>query len=111
MIAGGKYTTYRVMARDAVDAVAHGLDGKVPPSCTDAVPLVGADGYPALWNSRARLAAASGLHVARIEHLLRRFGSLAEEVLALIADSRDLGRPLSGADDYLRAEVVYACTA
>ena len=110
MIAGGKYTTYRVMARDAVDAVAHGLDGKVPPSCTDAVPLVGADGYPALWNSRARLAAASGLHVARIEHLLRRFGSLAEEVLALIAERRDLGRPLSGADDYLRAEVVYACT-
>ena len=110
MIAGGKYTTYRVMARDAVDAVAHGLDGKVPPSCTDAVPLVGADGYPALWNSRARLAAASGLHVARIEHLLRRFGSLAEEVLALIAGQRDLGRPLSGADDYLRAEVVYACT-
>ncbi len=110
MIAGGKYTTYRVMARDAVDAVAHGLDGKVPPSCTDAVPLVGADGYPALWNSRARLAAASGLHVARIEHLLRRFGSLAQEVLALIAQRRDLGRPLTGADDYLRAEVVYACT-
>jgi glycerol-3-phosphate dehydrogenase len=110
MIAGGKYTTYRVMARDAVDAVAHGLDGKVPPSCTDAVPLAGADGYPALWNSRARLATASGLHVARIEHLLRRFGSLAEEVLALIAERRDLGRPLSGADDYLRAEVVYACT-
>ncbi len=110
MIAGGKYTTYRVMARDAVDAVAHSLDGKVPPSCTDAVPLAGADGYPALWNSRARLAAASGLHVARIEHLLRRFGSLAEEVLALISSRADLGRPLSGADDYLRAEVVYACT-
>src|SRR3984885_11288771 len=28
MIAGGKYTTYRLMARDAVDAVAHGLDGR-----------------------------------------------------------------------------------
>ena len=54
MIAGGKYTTYRLMARDAVDAVAHGLDGKVAPSCTDRVPLAGADGYPALWNSRAR---------------------------------------------------------
>ncbi len=110
MIAGGKYTTYRVMARDAVDAVAHSLDGKVPPSCTDAVPLAGADGYPALWNSRARLAAASRLHVARIEHLLRRFGSLAEEVLALIGSRADLGRPISGADDYLRAEVVYGCT-
>ena len=29
MIAGGKYTTYRLMARDAVDAVAHGLDWRV----------------------------------------------------------------------------------
>ena len=33
------------------DAVAHGLDGKVAPSCTDQVPLAGADGYQALWNA------------------------------------------------------------
>ena len=52
MIAGGKYTTYRLMARDAVDAVAHGLDGRVAPSCTDEVPLAGADGYLALWNAQ-----------------------------------------------------------
>ena len=44
MVAGGKYTTYRVMAKDAVDAVAHGLPGKVPPSCTDTTPLVGCRG-------------------------------------------------------------------
>jgi glycerol-3-phosphate dehydrogenase len=110
MIAGGKYTTYRVMARDAVDAVAHALDGRVPPSCTDAVPLAGADGYVALWNARYRLARSSGLHVARIEHLLGRYGSLTGEVLGLIAAEPDLARPLGGADDYLRAEVVYAVT-
>jgi glycerol-3-phosphate dehydrogenase len=108
MIAGGKYTLYRRMARDAVDAVAHGLDGKVAPSCTDVIPLAGADGYAALWNSRYGLARASGLHVARIEHLLRRYGSLTSEVLDLIAADPALGRPLTGADDYLRAEVVYA---
>jgi len=110
MIAGGKYTTYRVMARDAVNAVAHALDGRVPPSCTDSVPLAGADGYVALWNARYRLARSSGLHVARIEHLLGRYGSLTGEVLGLIAAEPDLGRPLGGADDYLRAEVVYAVT-
>jgi glycerol-3-phosphate dehydrogenase len=110
MIAGGKYTTYRLMARDAVDAVAHGLDGKVAPSCTDVIPLAGADGYAALWNSRYALARASGLHVARIEHLLRRYGSMTSEVLELIADDPALGRPLAGADDYLRAEVVYAAS-
>jgi glycerol-3-phosphate dehydrogenase len=110
MIAGGKYTTYRLMARDAVDAVAHGLDGRVAPSCTDAVPLVGADGYIALWNARYSLARSSGLHVARIEHLLRRYGSLTGEVLELIAAEPGLGKPLAGADDYLRAEIVYAAS-
>ncbi|MEU1386470.1 MULTISPECIES: glycerol-3-phosphate dehydrogenase/oxidase [unclassified Nonomuraea] len=110
MIAGGKYTTYRVMARDAVDAVAHGLDQRVPRSCTDRIPLAGAEGYQALWNSRHRLAHSAGLHVARIEHLLQRYGSLIDEVLELIEHDPSLGRPLAGADDYLRAEIVYAAT-
>jgi glycerol-3-phosphate dehydrogenase len=110
MIAGGKYTTYRLMARDAVDAVAHGLDGRVAPSCTDAVPLAGADGYVALWNARYTLARSSGLHVARIEHLLHRYGALVGEILDLIAAEPSLARPLDSADDYLRAEVVYAAS-
>ncbi len=110
MIAGGKYTTYRLMARDAVDAVAHGLDWRVPASCTHEVPLAGADGYLPLWNARHRLARSSGLHVARIEHLLHRYGSLATEILDLIAAEPDLGRPLAGAEDYLRAEIGYAAS-
>jgi glycerol-3-phosphate dehydrogenase len=110
MIAGGKYTTYRLMARDAVDAVAHGLDEKVAPSCTDQVPLAGADGFQALWNSRHALARSSGLHVARIEHLLGRYGTLISEVLELIAADPSLAKPLAGADDYLRVEAVYAVT-
>ena len=110
LVAGGKYTTYRLMARDAVDAVVHGLDWRTPPSCTDRVPLAGADGYLALWNARRRLATSSGLHVARIEHLLHRYGSLAREVLALVEADPSLGRPLAGADDYLRAEIYYAAS-
>jgi glycerol-3-phosphate dehydrogenase len=110
MIAGGKYTTYRLMARDAIDAVAHGLDGKIAPSCTDQVPLAGADGFQAMWNARAALAKSSRLHVARIEHLLRRYGTLIGELLDLIAADPSLGKPLGGADDYLRVEIVYAVT-
>ncbi|MHB1431171.1 MAG: glycerol-3-phosphate dehydrogenase/oxidase [Streptosporangiaceae bacterium] len=110
MIAGGKYTTYRLMARDAVDAVAHGLDEKVPPSCTDQIPLAGADGFQALWNARHQIARSSGLHVARVEHLLHRHGSLISELLDLIAADPSLARPLAGADDYLRVEAVYAAT-
>nr|WP_245773660.1 glycerol-3-phosphate dehydrogenase/oxidase [Pseudonocardia ammonioxydans] len=110
VVAGGKYTTYRVMAKDAVDAAAHGLDGRVPPSCTEDVPLLGAEGYHALTNATARLAATSGLHKARIEHLLGRYGSLIQEVLDLAADDPTLTEPLAGAPDYLRAEVVYAAS-
>ncbi|KAB2351764.1 glycerol-3-phosphate dehydrogenase [Actinomadura rudentiformis] len=108
LVAGGKFTTYRVMAKDAIDAVAHGLDGKVAESCTDRISLVGGEGFQAMWNARHRLASGSGLHVARIEHLLRRYGTLVDDLLELIKEKPDLGKPLNGADDYLRAEIVYA---
>jgi glycerol-3-phosphate dehydrogenase len=110
VVAGGKYTTYRVMAKDAVDEAVHGLDMRVAECVTEDVPLLGAEGYRALWNARARIAAKTGIHVVRVEHLLNRFGSMAEEVLDLIAKDPTLGEPLQAADDYLRAEVVYAAS-
>ncbi|MFD3436027.1 glycerol-3-phosphate dehydrogenase/oxidase [Streptomyces sp. NPDC058685] len=110
VVAGGKYTTYRVMAKDAVDEAVHGLDQRVAACVTENVPLVGAEGYTALWNARARMAARTGLHVVRVEHLLNRYGTLTEEVLALISDDPTLGEPLAAADDYLRAEIVYAAS-
>jgi glycerol-3-phosphate dehydrogenase len=111
VVAGGKYTTYRVMAKDAVDEAVHGLDRRVADCCTEDVPLMGAEGYHALWNARARTAARTGVHVARVEHLLNRYGALSEDVLDLVAQDPELGRPLTGADDYLRAEIVYAAAA
>ena len=107
-VAGGKYTTYRVMARDAVDAAARGLDAAVPPSATDVTPLVGAEGYRALWNGRRRLADQSGLHLARIEHLLQRYGSRVNELLDEVARRPEHAAPLEGAEDYLRVEAWYA---
>jgi glycerol-3-phosphate dehydrogenase len=109
-VAGGKYTTYRVMARDAIDAVARGLDRSVPPSVTHVTPLLGAAGFRALWNGRERLAAESGLHVARIEHLLGRFGARIHDLLEAVAADPALGRPLPGADDHLGVEVRYAAS-
>nr|WP_152626334.1 glycerol-3-phosphate dehydrogenase/oxidase [Streptacidiphilus carbonis] len=111
VVAGGKYTTYRVMAKDAVDEAVRTLDGGTPAtSVTEDVPLVGADGYRALWNRRQSMARDAGLHVARIEHLLNRYGSMVGEVLDLVRTDPSLGAPLAGADDYLEAEVVYAVT-
>lgn len=110
VVAGGKYTTYRVMAADAVDEAARGMDERVAPSCTEDIPLAGADGFHALWNQRQELAASSGLHVVRIEHLLGRFGSMIGEVLDLLRADPSLAEPLPGADDYLAVEALYAVT-
>lgn len=110
MIAGGKLTTYRVMARDAVDAAAESLDTEVRGSITERVPLLGAAGFEARTNQRVALARSSGLSIASIDHLLGRFGGLIDEVLALIASRPELSRPLTGTELYLAAEVVYAVT-
>jgi glycerol-3-phosphate dehydrogenase len=113
MIAGGKLTTYRVMAVDAVDAAGHSLKGTgtaIRDSITDRIPLVGADGFEARSNQRVALARRAGLHVARIDQLLGRYGSRIDDLLALIDARPDLATPLEHADDHLEAEVVYAVT-
>lgn len=109
-IAGGKYTTYRVMAADAVDEAAVDLPGRLQPSITDKVPLIGADGYHALVNQVDQLGARHGLHPYRVRHLLDRYGSLVHEVLATAEGRPDLLRPLAAAPDYLRVEVAYAAS-
>jgi glycerol-3-phosphate dehydrogenase len=114
MIAGGKLTTYRVMGKDAVDAAAHSLrttvNLTVRDSITDRVPLLGAADWETRSNQRVLLARRAGLHVARIDHLLGRYGGLVDDLLALIAERPSLASPLEGAEDYLAAEVVYAVT-
>jgi glycerol-3-phosphate dehydrogenase len=110
VVAGGKYTTYRVMAADAVNEAVRSLDGRVPDSCTDTVPLIGADGYRALWNQRRALAVSAGVHPVRVEHLLNRYGSCVHELLAMLKQDPSLAEPLPGADDYLRVEARYAVT-
>jgi glycerol-3-phosphate dehydrogenase len=110
VVAGGKYTTYRVMAKDAVDAAVHSLDARVPASVTENIPLIGAEGWEALKNSVNVLADRYGVHAAWIEHLLGRYGSLIDEVLEPLKDDPSLGEPLKGAPDYLRAEILYAAT-
>ncbi|NKY29337.1 glycerol-3-phosphate dehydrogenase/oxidase [Nocardia gamkensis] len=110
-IAGGKYTTYRVMAYDAVDEVAEDIPARVSPSVTAKVPLLGADGYFALVNQTVQLAETFGVHPYRIKHLLDRYGSLIEEVMAFAADKPELLQPITDAPSYLQVEAVYAAAA
>jgi glycerol-3-phosphate dehydrogenase len=106
-VAGGKFTTYRVMAQDVVDKAVRRL-GDVRHSGTADLPLLGADGYEAMWRDRADLARRHELSVGAVEHLLERYGTLTTELLALIDEDRSLAEPLPGAPEHLSAEVVYA---
>ncbi|HEY5852838.1 MAG TPA: glycerol-3-phosphate dehydrogenase/oxidase [Aldersonia sp.] len=110
-IAGGKYTTYRVMASDAVELAAEDIPARVYPSITEKVPLLGADGYFALVNQTVRLAEIHGLHPYRVKHLLNRYGSLIDDVLALAVGRPELLAPITDAPTYLQVEAVYAVEA
>ena len=110
-IAGGKYTTYRVMAEDAVDVAAEDIPARVASSITEKVPLVGADGYFALINQTVQLGEQYGLHPYRVKHLLDRYGSLITEVLELGRQTPELLQPITDAPDYLQVEAVYAAAA
>src|SRR3546814_16632742 len=66
------------------------------------------DGFETRSNHRVLLARRSGLHVARIDHLLGRYGGLVDDLLDLVEQRPELGEPLTGAEDYLAAEAVYA---
>jgi len=107
-IAGGKYTTYRLMAADAIDAAAEDIPSRVAPSVTDRVPLIGADGYFALVNQAEQLGMRHGLHPHRVRHLLDRYGSLLHGLLAMADDDPSLLEPVEAAPDYLRVEIAYA---
>jgi glycerol-3-phosphate dehydrogenase len=109
-VAGGKYTTYRVMARDAVDAAVNDLGRHTPPCVTDRIPLLGADGYHALANQADSLAEELGLPRWRVHHLLGRYGALLREVLEPADSDRRWLEPVPGAGGYLMAEIRYAAT-
>ena len=91
-IVGGKYTTYRVMARDAVDAAARDLGSRMP-SATDRLPLLGAAPPP-----------------VEQDWLRLRHGSCADEVLEIAEADPKLAAPLPGAGRYLTAEAIHAVT-
>ncbi|MFR9752117.1 glycerol-3-phosphate dehydrogenase/oxidase [Nocardia sp. 004] len=110
-IAGGKYTTYRVMAYDAVDEAAQDIPARVAPSITAKVPLLGADGYFALVNQTVQLAETYGVHPYRITHLLDRYGSLIDEVMSFAEGKPELVQPITDAPSYLQVEAVYAVAA
>jgi glycerol-3-phosphate dehydrogenase len=104
-IVGGKYTTYRPMAADAVDAIAGPLGRAIAPSMSEELPVVGSTGWRATLRQATALAARYDVDPSQVRRLVRRYGALTEEVLGV---DPALNRPLLGAPGYLAAEYVYA---
>ena len=109
-VAGGKYTTYRVMAEDTIDAATADFSPAPAAGCTETTPLVGADGYRALWNRRSSLVDEWGLTAATVERLLGRYGTVASDVADLAASDPAMAKPIPGGSGQLMAEAAYATT-
>ncbi len=94
-VTGGKLTTYRRMAADTVDLAMGRLDRRGR-SRTKRLRLLGAEGYEEPTGDDRRA------------HLLRRYGTLADELEALITADASLAEPLVPGLPYVAAEAVYA---
>ena len=107
-IVGGKYTTYRPMAMDAVDAAAKSLGRELPPSPTGRLPLIGAPGWVAVGNQLSRFATQYGVPEPTLQRMLHRYGDELPAVLAPITDDEALATPVPGAAGYLPVEFLWA---
>lgn len=107
-IAGGKYTTYRIMSRDVIDLAINELRKLSSESVTEKLPLIGADGYFALVQQIESIADESGLDSQTVTHLLNRYGSLISEILDLIKADPSLAKKVDANLPYIKAEIYYA---
>ncbi len=101
-ITGGKLTTWRRMAKMAVDALVE-RDGRYAPCRTDRIPL----GQPIPAD---RLTRVLGVPEDAYEHLAQRYGDRADRVLAIAQQRRELAKPILRGHPDLLAEVAFAAT-
>ncbi|CAM8895815.1 unnamed protein product [Rhodiola kirilowii] len=118
-ITGGKWTTYRSMAEDAVDVAIESGDLAPGNECiTNKLRLTGADGwdhayFTVLAQEFVRMkrtykgkVVPGVMDTSSAKHLSRSYGTLGERV-ALIAQNENLGKRLAHGYPFLEAEVAY----
>ncbi|TQO19350.1 glycerol-3-phosphate dehydrogenase [Rhodoglobus vestalii] len=110
VIAGGKFTTYRVMAKDAVDFALGKVAAKANPSTTASIALLGAEGLDDARDNTRELSERFGWNDQMIDHLLHRYGANIAEIAAIADAEPTMSQPLAHASAYLRVEIVYAIT-
>ena len=104
-VLGGKWTTYRLMAKDAIDAVDSQL--QAPRSCGTATHrLVGAvDYHRDFWKT---VQEASGFSDSVCRHLASNYGVDAMQVVALAQSNAVLAQPIVEGFPFVQAEIVFA---
>jgi glycerol-3-phosphate dehydrogenase len=108
-VSGGKYTTYRLMAEQTIDAALGVLGERAAarPGRTTTRRLVGAADRPELDRIAATVAGSASLEPAVAARLVARHGTQAPEVVALARETGLLGRLVDG-EDHLEGEVAWA---
>ena len=106
-INGGKFTTYRLMAAQTVDAALGRQEAKVRPSHTGEVPIVGAAPTSELSALAGEIARRTGLDERRSDRLVSRYGTDASRVIDLACEL-GLAQPLDPTISQLEAEIVWA---
>lgn len=107
-IAGGKLTTYRVMAADAVDFAIGPNRARQLRSTTEAIPLVGAVEIDRAQARLKHVAGRFGWSDALCDHLIHRYGSDVLTLITICESDPDLAAPVQFAEAYIRAEIVFA---
>lgn len=105
-VVGGKLTTYRRMAEDAVNLILGKPPGTASPTRT--LPLEGAERLGQVLPALRARARTLGVGRRSFHHLVRRYGTRAAAILDLVADRPDLAAPLADGLPHLAAEVVVA---
>jgi glycerol-3-phosphate dehydrogenase len=102
---GGKLTTYRQMAQDAVDAAVKQLGAGARRCSTADVLLEGArlEAAPSVDDVVREI----GVSRTTARHLLRRYGSRTRTIVELCAEQPDLREPLHPDRPYIAAEAAY----
>lgn len=105
-IMGGKWTTYRLMAQETIDACCKIL-GTAPPCQTETLLLQGAEGYNRKY--RHHLTESYPEYPADIlDHLANTYGTDALNVLRLLREESDWLTRLATGHPFIQAEVIYA---
>jgi glycerol-3-phosphate dehydrogenase len=105
-VTGGKLTTYRKMAADAVDVVVRQIGRGSRRSPTKRLPIRGALGLDAARGPAS--ATKLGVDQATLDHLIGRHGDETPRVVALIAADPVLSEPLVPGLPYLKSEAIWA---